>query len=236
MKGNRHTGRRRGPWDRVWLAILWRYFSHSVMVFVCVMAERFPASPLSDRILGVTPFIPVIARYNYHLWILAYIPIAVWFWKIDRNRFVAFMYTGGVVSLLRAMTIYATSLGPVRGADINAGASFEKAFHSWVAIVNPVSALTSSAPHIYLTKDLFFSGHTASTFLLWLYVRPYRNIGTVALVAHILVVATVFLSHLHYTIDVIGAWAITFCVFTLVEKSGFFADHRTPSTIPTAQL
>ena len=217
---------RRGFWDRVWLALVWRYVAHSIMVFICIMGERVPAATVSDRIISMTPFIPTIGRYNYHIWLLAYIPIAAWFWRLDRSRFVSFLYTGGTISLLRGLTIFVTSLGPVNGKDINAGASFSALFHSWLAVVNPVSALTSSAPNIYLTKDLFFSGHTASTFLLWLYVRPYKNIGWVALVAHIIVVLTVFLSHLHYTIDVIGAWAITFSVFVLAEK---WSKRRTVS-------
>ncbi len=37
------------------------------------------------------------------------------------------------------------------------------------------------------------------------------------LAAHVLVVASVFVAHLHYTIDVIGAYAITFSLFALRE-------------------
>ena len=37
------------------------------------------------------------------------------------------------------------------------------------------------------------------------------------LVGHLLVVASLFFSHLHYTIDVIGAYAITFSLFVLRE-------------------
>src|SRR5437870_5593910 len=36
-------------------------------------------------------------------------------------------------------------------------------------------------------------------------------------VAHVLVVTTVVLAHLHYTIDVIGAYAVTFSIFVLRE-------------------
>jgi hypothetical protein len=208
----------RNRFDNVLLAILWRYLCHAAMLLVCLLGERIPAAGLYDRIIAVTPYVPIVAQYNYHLWVAAYIPIAVWFWRIDRDRFVAFMYTGGIVSLLRGLCIFLTSLGPVNGRDINAGASIASLIDSWITLVNPVSALTSSAPNIYLTKDLFFSGHTASTFLLWLYVRSYAKIGPIALVAHVVVVASVFLSHLHYTIDVIGAWAITFSVFTLSER------------------
>ena len=207
----------RGFWDRVWLAVLCRYLCHAIMLLGVVLCERIPAATLSDRLISVTPFIPIIARYNYHLWLAAYIPLALWFWRIDRDRFVAFLYTGGVLSLLRGLSIFVTTLGPVRGADVNAGRSFSFLIEAWLDLINPIPTLTSSVANIYLTKDLFFSGHTSSTFLLWLYVRSYRRIGAMALAAHLFIVATVFLSHLHYTIDVIGAWAITFSVFTLSE-------------------
>ena len=91
-------------------------------------------------------------------------------------------------------------------------------WHAWVAIVNPFSALTTDAPHVYLTKDLFFSGHTASTFLLYLCCRGQRTLGAVALAAHVLTVAVVFMAHLHYTIDVIGAWAVTFALYTFCSR------------------
>ena len=37
------------------------------------------------------------------------------------------------------------------------------------------------------------------------------------LVGHVVVVASVFLSHLHYSIDVIGAYAMAFSVYVLRE-------------------
>src|SRR6185295_12008378 len=70
---------------------------------------------------------------------------------------------------------------------------------------------------VYLTKDLFFSGHTSSTFLLLLYVWRYKVLRWWMLTGHVLVVASIFFSHLHYTIDVIGAYAVTFSLFALRE-------------------
>ncbi len=204
--------------ESVLLSIAWRYLTHSIMVLICVLSEGRAAPGLYDRVIATTPFVPVISRYNYHIWVVAYVPIALWLLKVDKKRFISFMYLGGVLSLLRGITVFVTSLGPVNGRDVNAGKSMSELFQGWLEIVNPVSALTSSAPELYLTKDLFFSGHTASTFLLWLYCRPYRYLSRVALAGHIIVVSTVFLSHLHYTIDVIGAWAITFSMFVLTEK------------------
>jgi membrane-associated phospholipid phosphatase len=70
---------------------------------------------------------------------------------------------------------------------------------------------------VYLTKDLFFSGHTATTLLLLLYAWRDPPLRWAMLVGHVAVVASVFFSHLHYTIDVVGAYAITFSLFVLRE-------------------
>jgi hypothetical protein len=212
----------RGFWDRIWLALVWRYGTHSLMVLITLFTERIPAPTLSDRVLEIVPYVPIVSRYNFFFWILCYVPVALWLWRVDRNRFVNFLYVGGILSLLRAVTVAVTSLGPVRGPDLNAGAPVSEIMSSWLAIINPVSALMDAVPNLHLTKDLFFSGHTASTFVLWLYCRRYPKISTVALIAHIAVLTVVFLSHIHYTIDVIGVWAIAFAVYVLVEKRDMF--------------
>jgi hypothetical protein len=195
-------------------SLAWRYLCHSLMLGLAMLNERRAAPSLPDTILSVTPYIDWIDRHNYHLWLLCYVPIALTLYRRDRGAFLHFMYVGGVLSLLRGVCICMTGLGPVRMSDVNAGLSFGEAVGAWWALVNPLSALGSDVAHVYLTKDLYFSGHTATTFMLWLYCRPYGRLGTAALVAHGVVVASVFLSHLHYTIDVIGAWTLTWALFT----------------------
>ena len=69
----------------------------------------------------------------------------------------------------------------------------------------------------YLTKDLFFSGHTATTFVLLLYLWRFPRLRVPATVAHVAVVASVLFSHLHYAIDVAGAYAVAFSIFVLRE-------------------
>jgi len=53
--------------------------------------------------------------------------------------------------------------------------------------------------------------------LLWLYLRGRPRLAPVALAACLAVTASVLLAHLHYAIDVVGAWAITFALFVLRE-------------------
>lgn len=209
--------------DHVGLALVWRYATHAVMVGVCLWNERRAAPPLPDLVLDHVPYVEFVARHNYHLWVLLYVPVAIGLWRSDRAEFLRFLWLGGLVSLARAACVPLTGLGPPHGADVNAGA--EASWSAWLAIVNPVTALTGDAAHIALTKDLFFSGHVASTFLLVLACRRHARLGACALVAHLLVVASVFLAHLHYTIDVVGAYAITYALWAWARMR--WPDART---------
>lgn len=216
--------------DHIGAALLWRYGCHSIMLGLALRNEARPAPTLPDSVLAVVPYVDWIAAHNYHLWVLLYLPVSLWLWRRDRAAFVHFLYLGGVLSLLRGVCIGLTGLGPVDGNDVNAGLTSAEQWAALWALVNPAPALFTDAAHVHLTKDLFFSGHTATTCLLWLYCRPHRGLAAAALAVHVAVVAIVFLSHLHYTIDVVGAWAITFTLFTLAERrfpvATSFAPHR----------
>ena len=55
-----------------------------------------------------------------------------------------------------------------------------------------------------LEKDLFFSGHTATLFLLFLLIEK-RNLKIIFLIFTLLVAVSVILQHVHYSIDVFVA-------------------------------
>jgi hypothetical protein len=216
----------------VLLAIGWRHATHALMVGAALWNERRPAPTLPDSVLAVVPKVEWIAQHNYQLWFLAWVPVAVGLLVRDRVACLRFLWLGGWLSLVRGLTIPLTGLGPVEGADLNAGAGFDALWSSWLSIVNPVSALTTDAPNLWLTKDLFFSGHVATTFLLWLYCRGRPRLGPIALAAHLVTVAFVFLAHLHYAIDVVGAWAIAFAAYAVVE--GWRGLRRGPAASAAA--
>ena len=67
-----------------------------------------------------------------------------------------------------------------------------------------------------LTKDLFFSGHTATLFMLFLVVdkKPYTQIF---LILTVIVAASVIIQHVHYFIDVFAAPFFT-CGSYLIVK------------------
>ena len=68
-----------------------------------------------------------------------------------------------------------------------------------------------------LTKDLFFSGHTATLFLLFLVIdkKPYKQIF---LFLTMLVGVCVILQHVHYFIDVFSAPFFTYGCYILVKR------------------
>lgn len=196
---------------------IFRFLCFAAMTWMALHAEARPAPTLPDAVLARVPYLAWVDRYNYVLWLLAYVPVALWLLGRAPRRFCRYMVSAGLLALLRGVCILATGLGPVRGGDVNAGMDPEVRVRAFWEILSPLGVFVRDAPHIYLTKDLFFSGHTSTTLLLLLYVWPYRTTRACMLAGHALVVASLFFSHLHYTIDVIGAWAITFTLFVLRE-------------------
>ena len=70
---------------------------------------------------------------------------------------------------------------------------------------------------IYITKDLFFSGHTSTQFLMFLCLTK-RTDKTIALISSVLVGVLVLVQHVHYTMDVLAAFPFTYIIFRLAKK------------------
>lgn len=199
-------------------AILFRYICHSLMLIPVLFNELRPAPTVPDLVLALVPRLDWLAHINYYLWIACYFPPALYLLYRDRKLFARFIILDGIISLSRGLMIPLTGLGPPHGADLNAMRPFSL-WTTWWQLVNPFRALIGDTAGVYLTKDMFFSGHIATTFLLYLFARRLGKIESrVFLVLQIFSLLVVFFSHLHYTIDVIGAYAITFTVFTLGNR------------------
>lgn len=69
-----------------------------------------------------------------------------------------------------------------------------------------------------LTKDLFFSGHTSTMFLLYL-ITESKKLKMVFLLGTILVAICVLLQHVHYTVDVIAAPFFAYGAYVIAVKS-----------------
>ena len=221
----RRLASQRAAWGLpVAAAVAFRYACFVAMLALSLWGEGRPAPHLPDLVLDHLPYVGLVDRYNHWLLTLAYIPLALALLAVDWRRFVRYNVTSGLLSLLRGLCIAVTGLGPVRGPDVHAGLFFDPGGRPradfWQALVElstPGGLFGKDAAHVYLTKDLFFSGHTGVTFLLLLYLWPQRRLRWLMLIGHLLVVASVLLAHLHYTIDIIGAYAIAFSLYVLRE-------------------
>lgn len=68
-----------------------------------------------------------------------------------------------------------------------------------------------------LTKDLFFSGHTATMFVLFLTVKN-QKLKVIFLITTILVGLAVMIQHVHYTVDVVAAPVFSFASYKIVLR------------------
>ena len=68
-----------------------------------------------------------------------------------------------------------------------------------------------------LTKDLFFSGHTATLFILYL-VSEKKSVKFIFLFCTIAVAVSVILQHVHYTIDVFAAVFFTYASYVILKS------------------
>jgi membrane-associated phospholipid phosphatase len=76
----------------------------------------------------------------------------------------------------------------------------------------------SFGPGQVLTRDLFFSGHTSTLFLLALAVRQ-RWARALLLAATALVVTLVLWQHVHYTVDVLVAPFVAWAAYEIGRRS-----------------
>lgn len=204
-------------WPSLAGALAFRYACYAAMMLLALWAEGRAAPAARDVVLEYLPYVPWVDRLNYWAWLLAYLPIASILLVLEPRRWVRYMVTGGLVSLVRGACIALTTLGApgsVPAVDAPAEAAF---WPKYAALLSPVDIFKYDAIHVHLSQDLFFSGHAATTFLLLLYVWHRPVLRWLALLGHLAMVAAVLLAHIHYSIDVVGAWAVTFALFALRE-------------------
>jgi hypothetical protein len=205
----------------LWLSLLgafvFRAGCYAAMTALALWRELRPAPTLPDVVIAAVPYVPAVDRLNYLAWLVLYAPLSVALLVGEPRRWQRYMVTGGVISLARGVCIALTGLGVPDPAHAGPGSVGRAFLPTYLELISPLGVFQRGAARAYLTKDLFFSGHTATTFLLVLYLWHRPRLRLAALLAHVLVVASVLLSHLHYSIDVLGAWAFTFALYAARE-------------------
>lgn len=114
--------------------------------------------------------------------------------------FMMFTYGYIIISLSRMLSINLVPLDPPVGL---------------IPLIDPIS--NAFYGEKYITKDLFYSGHTSSIFLMFLCLRR-RWDRLFAFVGSLIVGGLLLVQHVHYTVDVIGAFVFTYPLYWLGKK------------------
>jgi hypothetical protein len=114
--------------------------------------------------------------------------------------FMLFVYGYLIVSLSRMLSINLVPLDPPVGL---------------IPLVDPLS--NAFYGKTYITKDLFYSGHTSTIFLMFLCFRR-RGDRLFALLGSFVVGGLLLVQHVHYTIDVLGAFVFTYPLYWLGKR------------------
>ena len=105
-----------------------------------------------------------------------------------------------VLSLSRIISIYLVPLEPP---------------NDLIELIDPITNSLYGAK--FITKDLFFSGHTATLVCLALCLRKRKD-QLIVFTGAVIVGILVMVQHVHYTIDVIAAFIFPFLLIPIARK------------------
>lgn len=186
-------------------------------------AKLITACFLAVSILLILPhFFAMIEKRDgivLHDWILSYLPardfsvlvfIIIWSFSvlvlvraIQQPQFLLSILFGMIGLLcLRMVTIYLVPLNPPVGL---------------ITMQDPLTSLTYGGRNLFITKDLFFSGHTSNLFLFYLCLQK-RGDKLAALLGTLTIAILVLVQHVHYCIDVAGAFLFTYLLVIVLRK------------------
>lgn len=164
-------------------------------------AESRKGSGLDDALLRL--FDPV--DFTWFTFSLIYLSLIIAFTSLIKHpaRLVFTFQVYVLIVALRILSMYLLPLNPPAGIII---------------LNDPFVQLFGTGK--ILTKDLFFSGHTATLFLLAI-VSPSKKLKIIFMISTILVAFFVLAQHVHYTIDVAAAPVYVYACYNLAL---FFRD------------
>ena len=180
-----------------------------VSFYAIQYATERASSSVSDIILSNIPAFDVDGLFAVGtLLLIAFITLLL----LAHPKRIPFALNGlTVFFLIRSGFIMLTHIGPfpVQTPDAD-----------WGTLLN----------HFLFSSDLFFSAHTGVPLMMALIFWRERSLRNVFLAWSVYMGVIVLLGHLHYSIDVVSAYFITYTIFCIVvwlfpkEHALFFSD------------
>ncbi len=155
--------------------------------------ERRDGYAINDILLPYIPAIDVSIPIFALIWAIGLLTLVR---AIQQpGILIVFVWSFVLVTCMRMTMIYLIPLNPPQHL---------------IPLIDPLSNRAYGGK--FLTKDLFFSGHTSIQFLSFLCLQK-KSDKALALVSTILVASLVLIQHVHYTIDVLAAPFFTWLAY-----------------------
>ncbi|MBI5005420.1 MAG: hypothetical protein HZC03_02355 [Candidatus Lloydbacteria bacterium] len=165
-------------------------------------ATEKASAPVTDIVLSNTRV------YDFD-WVFVYGAIAFWIFISvllfrDPHRIPFVLSSVALFIIIRSLFVSVTHIGPFPG--------------QLIVESNLLNKLTFAG-------DLFFSGHTGLPFLMALVFWDNLRIRFICIISAVMFGIAVLLAHIHYSIDVLSAFFITYGIYRMAEL--FFKEsHR----------
>jgi hypothetical protein len=187
-------------WKIAWQKKKFRYTLFAGLFLMTVILACYPFffQYIEDRkgYLFRDPVLKLVAAHD------VYIPVFFFIWSCAALMFVSAIRNPGVLltflvsyiflSIIRMLAIFLFPLEPPAGI---------------ISLIDPLSNYFYGAK--FITRDLFFSGHVSTLFLMYL-CQQGKLTRTYTLIASLCVSILVLIQHIHYSIDVLFAFPFAY--------------------------
>ncbi len=188
----------------IFTALLLFTVSLLINLFASAYATSSASWPVGDIILDNIPVFKLDLVYAYGP-ILFWLVIAIVCFR-DPKTLPFTLKAIALFVVVRSIFVTLTHLG-VSPADV------------------PIDAQSNFIKRLSYGGDLFFSGHTGLPFLISLVFKENKYLRIFCVISAIFFGAVVLMVHMHYSIDVLAAFFITYTVYCLAEIF-FKADRK----------
>lgn len=143
------------------------------------------------------------ANVSYLIFGIIYSSVIYLFIRLlaDPKRFLLFAWAFNIETLLRFASIYFVALNPPKGL---------------VGLHDPIAELFIYGDRLPITKDLFFSGHTATMVFVCYFLTG--NERKISLLLTGVLVALLLIQHVHYTWDILAAPVATLASIWMAKR------------------
>jgi hypothetical protein len=156
----------------------------------------------NDPLLNVLPALNV----SYPIFGIIYLSVIYLLYRLlqDPKRFLWFAWAFNIETTFRFISIYFVALNPPTGL---------------VDLHDPLAEIFIYGENMAITKDLFFSGHTATMVFVCFFLPTARERG-IAIGLSLVLVTLLLIQHVHYSIDIAAAPLFTLAAIWIVKKAG----------------